>query len=143
MGITMLTTGKQLGVIIRNKFEDIEKKVLNVLMNAGEQAVRQARLKGSYQDRTGNLRSSIGYVIVKRGEVVHQSAFNVVKGGQEGSKEGLSLALDLVKNYPTDNVLIVVAGMNYATYVERKGFDVLSSAQLKAEEVVKKLMAQL
>lgn len=143
MGITMLTTKKQLDVIIRNKFEDIEKKVLNVLMNAGEQAVRQARLKGSYQDRTGNLRSSIGYVIVKRGEVVHQSAFNVVKGGQEGSKEGLSLALDLVKNYPTDNVLIVVAGMNYATYVERKGFDVLSSAQLKAEEVVKKLIAQL
>lgn len=139
----MLTTSKQLGVIIRNKFEDIEKKVLNVLKNAGEQAVKQARLKGSYKDRTGNLRSSIGYVIVKRSEVVHQSAFNVVKDGQEGSKEGLSLALDLVKNYPTDYVLIVVAGMNYATYVERKGFDVLSSAQLKAEEVVKKLMAQL
>ena len=40
-------------------------------------------------------------------------------------------------------VLIVTAGMNYAEYVEARGYNVLSSAELKAEPLIKSLLTQL
>lgn len=143
MGIKLITPKSKINAMIQQQFQDVERQIINILLYAGESAVIQARTSGNYTDRTGNLRSSIGYVIVKRGEIVEKSAFNVVKGGQEGSREGLNLAIDLAKEFPTDYVLIVVAGMNYATYVERKGFDVLSSAQTKAESIAKQLISRL
>ena len=47
---------------------------------------------------------------------------------------------DTIKaKYPKGLVLIVVAGMNYAAYVEAKGYNVLSSAELMAENILKQL----
>ena len=40
---------------------------------------------------------------------------------------------------PTLATLIVVAGMNYAAYVQRKGYDVLTSSELLAEQLVRQL----
>lgn len=96
-----------------------------------------------YIDDTGNLRSSIGYVLIVDGQIVSESSFDVVGNGRQGSDAGKSFAESLVSNYPTGIALVVVAGMNYAEYVAAKGYDVLDSAELLAERLVQKLSDEL
>lgn len=127
--------------------KDFDKKIEEKLRKAcffklqyiGEQCVRDARLTGSYTDRTGNLRSSIGYVIVDRGQVSFESAFPTVKNGSEGPKEGKAYAYELANQYSSGIALIVVAGMNYAAYVQRRGYNVTASAELIAEQLIKQM----
>lgn len=97
----------------------------------------------NYIDWTANLRSSIGYVIARDGEIVKMSDFAPTKNGTEGSNEGRGYAERLVSNYRNGYVLIVVAGMNYAYYVKKKGYDVIDSAELLAEQLVPKMLRQL
>lgn len=97
----------------------------------------------NYIDDTGNLRSSIGYVIIIDGQIVAESSFQAVKNGKEGSDEGKTFAESLVSNYPDRIALVVVAGMHYAEYVAAKGYDVLDSAELLGEQLASKLMDDL
>ncbi len=85
-----------------------------------------------FHDQTGNLRSSIGYVVVKDGKPVNVS-FGAVKGGHAGVNEGQRLALQVGSRQTDGYALVVVAGMNYAVHVESKGRDVLTSAEKYAE----------
>ena len=100
-------------------------------------------MNGSYLDRTHNLRSSTGYVIVKDGKIVKMGDFTPIKGGNEGAQGGAAFARQLVKAFPSGIVLIVVAGMNYAAHVSARGYNVLDSAELLAEQLVPSLMKQL
>ena len=61
-----------------------------------------------------------------------QSQGNINKHNQE-------LIEKIKAKYPKGLVLIVVAGKNYAAYVEAKGYNVLSSAELMAENILKQL----
>lgn len=106
----------------------------------GENAVNQMRDAGQYTDRTGNLRSSTGYVIVSDGQVVADSSFQSVKGGSYGSQSGRRFAEEMARQYPTGIVLVVVAGMSYASYVNDKGYDVIDSGEILAKRLVKQLM---
>ncbi|MBQ9546757.1 MAG: hypothetical protein IJU90_05675 [Bacteroidales bacterium] len=126
---------------LQQKIEDkyLKACVLN-LKYVGEQCIRDARLKGSYTDRTGNLRSSIGYVIAHRGNVLLESAFNTVNNGSDGTKGGKNYAHQLAQQYSSGLVLIVVAGMNYASYVQRRGYNVTASAELIAEQLVNQML---
>ncbi|MGV4578106.1 hypothetical protein ACQ1R5_10635 [Ornithobacterium rhinotracheale] len=45
--------------------------------------------------------------------------------------------------YPRGYVLVVVAGMNYALYVESKGYNVLSTAEQLAEREVPRLLNEI
>jgi len=83
-----------------------------------------------FQDITGNLRNSVGYVVLLNS--VEKSKSNISALNQK-------LIEELKNKYPKDLVLIVVAGMNYAAYVEAKGFNVLSSAELMAKNILTKL----
>lgn len=118
-----------------NVVENIIQKVINAFLELGERCVAQARDKGSYQDRTGNLRNSIGYVVLRDGVKVGGS--NPIR--QEGKK----FLEELSSKYRNGIVLIIVAGMNYATYVETRNYDVLTSAELLAERLVPKLLKDL
>ena len=123
--------------------ERIKQAVIYNLQVIGQKCVDEARMKGSYKDQTGNLRSSTGYVLVVDGEIVSESAFDVVKDGQQGSEEGKAFAESLVKDYPTGIALVVVAGKNYAQYVAARGYDVLDSAELLGEQLVHKMVEDL
>lgn len=126
--------------------EEVERQEVESLCRIGEEAVRLAKLipaERGFTDRTGNLRSSIGYVVCKGGRPLN-IAFEAVKGGHVGVNEGERLALKLAQNH-TDGkpYLIVVAGMHYAVYVESKGRDVLTSAEKEAEKLVAREIADL
>jgi hypothetical protein len=137
--------------MIKPKFTkaDIEKyakqqmKKMNTIIIArlqyvGETFVNNARSKtpeeGGFYDQTGNLRSSIGYVILKDGKKMNFSGFEKLKNGSLGQQRGQHLIKELSKNYPTGFVLICVAGMEYAAAVESKGKDVLTGSSIIAKK---------
>lgn len=111
-----------------------------VLSYVGEQFVNWARSVDSYKDRTGNLRSSVGYIIAKDGNIINES---FPGGKSEGVSEGRKIAEEVLQGDNGGYVLIVVAGMEYAAYVESKGFDVLSGSAPSAERLLKKLIKEL
>ena len=143
MPIKNLTPEAAISEFIGQQVERVTSALIYNLCAVGEQVLNQARSTNSYKDQTGNLRSSIGYVVAVDGEVVQSSSFEVVKDGADGSRDGKSYALDLVKQFPEGIVLIVVAGMNYASYVSAKGYDVLDSSEVLADRLVPEILKQL
>lgn len=143
MPIKLTTPQSKIDKYIKQQLIRQERALLNTLMYVGQQCVNTARTNGSYTDQTGNLRSSIGYVVAVDGKVIGGSSFDVVKGGADGGSTGKACATEIVSHYPKSTVLIVVAGMHYAEYVAATGRDVLASAELKAQELIPKLLKQL
>ncbi len=143
-----------MGIKLVTKFPDIQKRldeevekqkrlIVSQYAYVGESCIREARIAGSYIDQTGNLRSSIGYVIVMDGKVLKSSGFEKVKDGKQGIRVGETYARSLVAQFPAGIALIVVAGMNYAAAVESRGRNVLTSAALLANEMVPQIMKKL
>ena len=111
-----------------------EKKFIETLQFIGETFVNEARSKRTYQDQTGNLRSSIGYAVVKNGKVRN---FNVQRAATEGKIEAAEFVTVKVAEQPQKGIyLIVFAGMEYALYVEAKGYDVLTGSKPSRREVI-------
>ena len=140
-----------------NEFElEVEEYYLKRLIEAGEEAVKDAIMFGDYQNQTGNLRSSIGYIIAFDGIVIKEGGFHKIQGygvnmqkvnfttksgknvsfwakgkfgdGSEGAKKGLDFARSKISG-TTGYAFILVAGMEYASYVSSKGYDVVDSAK--------------
>ena len=138
--------------IIRKNGERAKEVVINRLMQIGEECVNVARNLPSpdesfmtklvpgkkkpqikkynphqphYIDHTGNLRHSIGYLVAVDGKIIKADFENT-----EGSKT----ATDALANYNQGIVLIMVAGMKYAYYVSKKGYDVLDSAIIEMKK---------
>jgi len=133
--------------ILREKIEKYHQKVIRILKYVGEKCINEAREYGSYQDRTGNLRSSIGYIVLKDGKPIEKGGFTHTErgteGGKSGQKEGEAFINKVTSQYPKGFVLVVVAGMKYASYVEARNYNVLTSAELLAEREVPKLLKAL
>lgn len=108
--------------------------LINKLSYIGEGALRIAREQGSYTDRTKNLRNSTGYVIAIDGQVVTRAGFRTK------NENGAAFAEELARTTEGKAVLVVCAGMNYATYVSKRGYDVLDSAELEAQALAEKLL---
>lgn len=134
---------KSLQTFIDEDLVQYRMMVIKYLLVVGEKCINDARLKGSYTDRTGNLRSSIGYVIVDDGQIVQLSMNPKTLNGEEGLKEGESYLQRLAREHSTGLVLIVVAGMNYAMYVADRGYNVLDSADMLAEKLVREIQMKL
>lgn len=143
MPIKRLTPAAEIDRYVAGRVEAIKQALVYNLCAVGEQVLNAARNTNSYKDQTGNLRSSIGYVVSVDGEIVQMSSFEVVKDGSQGAKGGKEYALQLIKDFPQGIVLIVVAGMNYASYVSAKGYDVLDSSELLADKLVPQMLAKL
>ena len=160
MGITLKTSERELN----KKFKEAEQSIINnivrVLRYCGEMAVNEARNNGNYKDQTGNLRNSIGYVIAINGKILENGFSNgsytrTKKDGtadmrfkisqkewKEGKKIGYDLALQIAKETPEIS-LVVVAGMKYASHVESKGINVLTSAENMAKRIIPELLSKL
>ena len=108
--------------------------LINKLSYIGEGALRIAREQGNYTDRTKNLRNSAGYVIAVDGQAVARAGFRTK------NEDGAAFAEELARTTDGKAVLVVCAGMNYATYVSRRGYDVLDSAELEAKALADKLL---
>lgn len=98
-----------------------------------------AKNTNTYTDRTNNLRSSIGYVLFRDGEFVKSNFSDGGSGtdgnGKTGAQTGENLAKEVGKEFTKGYVCVLVAGMDYAVYVESKGFDVISGAWMQFDTV--------
>ena len=115
-----------------------EESLLDEFRRTGEQFISDARSIRTYQDQTGNLRSSIGYALFKDGQLV-ESSFP----GGDITGSGSALANEVARSYPKGVLLVVVAGMFYAQYVEAKSYDVLTGSSYAAETNIKARVAKL
>lgn len=139
-GFTPLFTQKDINKWVDIFTERSEEKMYTLLQAAGEMFVRYARESGRYIDHTGNLRSSIGYVIVKNGKTASRNfkKQDVGTEGSEGVNKAEKLARELANTHNTGLVLIGVAGMEYALYVEAmESKDVITGANVKTEAWMK------
>lgn len=95
-----------------------------------EQAVRHRQ----FADDTGALLSSMGWGVCRDGSVVYSGGFEGANSlGKARGQELLSRAARSSKGIS----LVLVAGMAYASHVEAKGYDVNTSGELLAEEMIK------
>jgi hypothetical protein len=145
-GLTPLFSVRDINKMLK-KFEDrAEEKILTILQRAGEMFVREARLHGAYNDITGNLRSSIGYAVVKNGRIIAGQVQQAKKGSDKktGVERARRLLDDLAATHDKGWVLIGVAGMDYAVYVENiSGKDVISSSAKEAEQLLKETIKKV
>lgn len=139
---------------IRRRFDRfvdvIERRELERLKMLGEMCVTHARsipADRGFHDRTGNLRSSIGYVIYKDGVALmdNYAETNGPEGGNaaEAIQKAKTVADRVARKHPTGFCLVVTAGMEYAIYVESKGRDVLASAEALARRELPKMLEEL
>lgn len=143
----MTTPMSEINAAIQAEKERANMLTIRALSYLGEMCVIEAKNRpqeSSWFDQSGNLRSSIGYVIVHNGKIIQYSEFNQVKQGSDGIKEGKELAAELAKQYNSGYALIVVAGMNYAELVEAmESKNVLASAELFARQELPRMMVKL
>lgn len=124
--------------------ERARETVITLLNTVGLQCVEEARSHPKYKDRTGNLRSSIGYVVLEDGVTIRKSGFDkVLSTATEAQSKSNALIARLAATYNKGLVLVVVAGMNYATYVESKGLNVLNSAKTLGKTLVPRMLKEL
>jgi len=141
-----MTNDQIIAKAITEALSIVKHECVRTLSYLGEQCVKVARdrpMSESWTDRTGNLRSSIGYVVAYEGQTAAASSFETTpatrpleKGeSANGAKIGRAFAQELAEKH-TEPCLVVVAGMEYAPYVEAKGYDVLTSAELHAKSKI-------
>lgn len=160
MAQTTQTHGKYKGVLVSKtntkkiyaKLQMKRKQLIEFLVlqlsRIGEACIAKARDCGNYEDRTGNLRSSISYIVMNDGEVVVHGQSKQYSGkngdGAQGVAEGEALLERLKAKFPWGVVLIVCAGMEYAAFVENVHHKrVLIDAELEAERLFQKLLGKI
>jgi hypothetical protein len=108
---------------VNRQKDSLYERIINSFIRAGESFVSNARGQmqdhemGTYKDVTTNLRNSIGYFIFHDGEIVRENQVG-------NAVENKQLVQDLI--VPKGIQLIGIAGMNYASFVESKGYNVIS-----------------
>lgn len=143
--------------------------LIQLFEDSGEYFVRDARLNGNYDDWSGNLRSSIGYIVLHDGIAVRSSSFEPIQGkpfkmvefttkdgksvkfkakiteydGSRGSSTGSSFINQLSLEYSNGIVLILCAGMEYAAAVEANGKDVITGASIRAKNYLETRLSEI
>ena len=135
---------------VRKRFDAfldmVEQKQIARLQRLGEMCLIEARSNKGYMMQTGALLSSTVYEVFVDGVAIH-SQFDAASGAEseaasKGVQAGKSIAEKIGKE--TKGVaLVVVAGMNYAAYVEARGKNVLSSAEHLAERELPRMLEKL
>lgn len=107
MGIKW-TNEREVDQDFRKMESQIDSKAVTFLSRVGEMAVKYAKQNGTYTDRTGNLRNSLGYIVIQNGRVKVDSAPEPTR----------AYLLSLVPQYSHGTVMIWGSGMKYAKFVE-------------------------
>lgn len=123
---------------IERQAESLYQKIINSFIMAGEEFVKDARGQaqnhgaGQYEDVTANLRNSIGYYVFHNGKLIVGKEPGTLPGKKnEGKLSAAEIALinegEIKERInPKGFQLIGIAGMNYASHVESKGYNVIS-----------------
>ena len=124
----------------------VENATVEVFGGVGAEVVEKIRNGelSSWDDQSGSLRSSVGGGVCCKGRIVKTVGFDTVLNGSDGARKGKELLEKLAIEYARyDVVLIIVAGEEYAVYVEAiEGKVVLSSGLLHIEHTLMRLLKE-
>ena len=121
--------------------QQTERRIQALIFNLnaiGVTCVNEAKTGKSYTTRTQALLNSTGYAVIRDGVSVSGAGLE-----GNGAIAGESEINRLIAKHPVGVFLVVVAGMHYAAYVEALGFNVLTSAELMAEQLIPQMMKEL
>ena len=121
-----------------NEFVDnAENDLIDVLDEIGNSVAEFARAFGQYQNRTGNLRTSIGYVVLDNGSPIRFGfSRRVLATAIQGRERAFEVLRELSLAENKGLVLIVVAGMDYAAAVQSYGYDVLYGGSVLGDRLM-------
>lgn len=146
ISIEALFSEKELEDRIQADADEWINGLMKVYLIKGKAAVDRARAKtkadGGFGNITWNLRGSIGLCIVQQGRII-ETYFPPIGKGDEGTRIGMETAQRLA-TYSAgrdDIVMYIVAGMEYASYVQAATGDVIGGSTLLFEDEVKQLFA--
>ncbi len=111
------------------------------MQQVGEKFINDAKSERTYKDRSGNLRASIGYFVLK-GDVILNYKIEGKPIGVQAAKDLLKAIVQRFRKRDTIR-LIGVAGMNYASYVESRGLNVITMQSMVALDDLDKQLKQL
>ena len=130
MGLRPKFSDKDINAYTKQEYQEAIDKLIEIFEFVGEGFIKEARAMtksaGGFEDRTGNLRSSIGYIIVLNGRVVQETVYQSVKGTDR--EKGVRVAKQFMDEIAKSDGLRLygVAGMEYADEVESRGYNVIS-----------------
>ena len=144
----------ELRAMLKKELEKNIHAVITMLQYVGEKVVNGVRDESlsNWKDRTGNLRSSVGYVVSVDGKPLNFYGFQQVDGPLRGTKEDpgynpetqKEYARTLCSLYPEGIALIIVAGMEYAYYVERlENKTVLAQGEIEGKKLINEMIQKL
>ena len=129
MGFTPKFTQADINKEFQTALNKLDNTIIRVMQRVAEEFVNDARdglhidsslfPKKDYKDQTANLRNSIGYAIIQNSIIIK------VGGNTSMGKNIAKNMLELSAGYKW--ILIGYAAMDYASYVESKGYNVISS----------------
>ena len=143
MGIQRLYSDADIAARTMEAVRRLTPKVLDTLNYIGLLCMENIENHRGYQDQTGNLKSSTGWVTAHNGRIEAQGGFNQVLAGAGGGQAGEALARSLAAQTTDGFCLIVAAGMHYARHVEARGYNVIASAEILAERLAQNLLQQI
>lgn len=137
--------GNPLQKVIDDYTRNLRTVIIRILAEEATEVVDKIKLfveaggYRRYKDQSGNLTSSIGFVIVENGAIISEYGFEPIKPtATEGPAAGRSFAAQLAANYPQGIATIIVAGMNYAAYVERRGLGGMTAGEQALRNAIHK-----
>lgn len=140
-------TAKDIKSVIMKELEKVKTVVVNRFIRVGEAFVTNARNNGTYKDVTSNLRSSIYYRVYAHGKMVFDGT-GAVKRTPEGEAAAKALIekieAQILAKYGFDSIILVcVAGMHYALYVEAMGRDVITGSSFIAKKQLQTALKEI
>jgi len=140
----IVTDMNKLSAEIQKEIDAEALRHLSKVLNVAIEKVRKKMESKPYEDHTGNLNSSTGFIIYKDGKVVYKDFRESDKGTDKrtGLKEGLSLALAELRASIGWGI-VLVSGMEYASWVQSRGFDVLLGTSLNLDTILKEAFDEI
>jgi hypothetical protein len=130
----LMQTGLQIVRDARSKVpDDNYREAINSLSYAkGETRAELSIDSPGFNDDTGNLRSSIGFVLTHNGETIKEDFEKSAAGTDKstGVQTGKAYAKKVNGVQELGWTMTAVAGMEYAGWVEALGYDVLTGSTL-------------
>lgn len=132
-------TPAELELVQQEMYTELDNQTLEAFKLVLAEALKIQRAKmradGGYDDQTGQLRSSTGGIIFRDGKVLHED-FELSPYGTDkapGLKQGKEKAFAELRESKGWGITIV-AGAEYASWLESRGLTVLAMASREIEK---------
>ncbi len=114
--------------------DEAKNEIKQGMVEVAREGVDYSKVTGSYQNHTHNLRSAPGTAVVMDGEIVDMYV-PAETGHEEAKKRTENL---LIYGKRPQNGILLADGMEYASFVESKGYSVISQGAIHIEDEAQK-----